>query len=91
MSDGSTDSPVKEEELVYVRFCHKGKIVSKFVGINAVEKADTAHISKAISAIMEGVCEEWESKLVALGTDGAAVMTGAKSGVVSRLKGTGPT
>ncbi|XP_045921378.1 zinc finger protein 862-like [Micropterus dolomieu] len=87
MSDGSTDSPVKEEELVYVRFCHKGKIESKFVGINAVEKADAAHISKAISDIMEGVCDEWESKLVALGTDGAAVMTGAKSGVVSRLKG----
>ncbi|XP_038832092.1 zinc finger protein 862-like [Salvelinus namaycush] len=86
MSDGSTDSSVKEEELVYVRFCHKGKIESKFVGIKSVEKADTAHISNAISAII--VCDEWGSKLVALGTDGAAVMTGAKNGVVSRLKGT---
>eukprot|EP00063_Salmo_salar_P088414 XP_014063249.1 PREDICTED: uncharacterized protein KIAA1586-like [Salmo salar] len=36
---------------------------------------------------MEGLCDEWWSKLVALGTDGAAVMTGAKNGVVSRLKG----
>lgn len=83
MSDGSTDSSVKEEEFVYVRFCHKGKIQSKFVGINSMEKADTAHIS---NSIMEGVCDEWGSKLVALGTDGAAVMTGAKNGVVSRLK-----
>lgn len=57
MSDGSTESPVKEEELVDVRFCHKCKIESKFVGINAVEKSDAAHISKAISAIMEGVCD----------------------------------
>lgn len=44
MSDRSTDSSVKEEELVYVRFCHKGKIESKFVGIKTVEKA---HISNA--------------------------------------------
>lgn len=87
MSDGSTDSSVKEEELVYVRFCHKGKIESKFVGIKSVEKADALHISNAISTIMEGVCDDWGSKLVALGTDGAAVMTGAKNGVVSRLKG----
>ncbi|XP_045548900.1 zinc finger protein 862-like [Salmo salar] len=87
MSDGSTDTSVKDEELVYVRFCHKGKIELKFVGIKSVEKADGAHISNAISAIMEGVCDEWRSKLVALGTDGAAVMTGAKNGVVSRLKG----
>ncbi|KAM9433090.1 zinc finger protein 862-like [Salvelinus alpinus] len=83
----STDSSVKEEELIYGRFCHKGKIESKFVGIKSVEKADAAHISNSISAIMEGVCDEWGSKSVALGTDGAAVMTGAKNGVVSRLKG----
>lgn len=85
MSDGSTDSSVKEEELVYVRWSHKGKI--EFVGIKSVEKAEAAHITSAIRDIMEGVCEEWESKLVALATDGAAVMVGAKSGVVSRLKG----
>lgn len=87
MSDGSTDSSVKEEELVYVRWSHKGKIERKFVGIKSVEKAEAAHITSAIRDIMEGVCEEWESKLVALATDGAAVMVGAKSGVVSRLKG----
>ena len=58
VSDGSTDGSVKEEELVYVRFCPKGKIESKFVGIKSVEKADAAHISNSISAIMEGVCDE---------------------------------
>uniref|UniRef100_A0A4W5QNY1 Uncharacterized protein n=1 Tax=Hucho hucho TaxID=62062 RepID=A0A4W5QNY1_9TELE len=86
MSDGSTDSSVKEEELVYVRFCHKGKIQLKFVAIKSIEKGDAAHISNAISGIMEGVCDEWGRKLVSLGTDGAAVMTGAKNVVVSRLK-----
>ena len=87
MSDGSTDSAVKEEELVYIRWSHKGKIESKFVGIKSVQKADAAHITNAIKAIMESVCNDWENKMVALATDGAAVMVGAKSGVVSRLKG----
>ncbi|KAK7944844.1 hypothetical protein WMY93_000572 [Mugilogobius chulae] len=36
---------------------------------------------------MDEVCGDWGSKLVALGTDGASVMTGAKNGVVSKLKG----
>jgi hypothetical protein len=58
VSDGSTDSSVKEEELVDVRFCPKGKIESKFVGIKSVEKADAAHISNSTSAIMEGVRDE---------------------------------
>lgn len=56
MSNGSTDISVKEEELIYVRFCHKGKIESKFVGIKSLEKADSAHISNTISVVMEGVC-----------------------------------
>ncbi|CAJ1081200.1 zinc finger protein 862-like isoform X2 [Xyrichtys novacula] len=79
MSDGSTDSAVKEEELVYVRWSHNGKIESKFVGIQTVEKADAAHITSIVRTIMEGICEEWESKLVTFATDGAAVMVGVKN------------
>lgn len=86
LSDGSTDSAVKEEELVYVRYCHEGKIESTFVGIQTVEKADAAHITTAINSIMEKVSSDWDRKLVAVATDGAAVMTGAQNGVVSRLK-----
>jgi hypothetical protein len=44
-------------------------------------------ISGVVSAIIEGVCDDWGSKLVALGTDGAALMIRAKNGVVSWLKG----
>ncbi|XP_036001453.1 zinc finger protein 862-like [Fundulus heteroclitus] len=86
-TDGSTDSSVKEEELVYVRFSHLGKIESKFVGIKSVEKADASHISQAICDIMDQVSDDCGSKLVAIGTDGASVMTGSKNGVVSKLKG----
>lgn len=87
MSDGSTDSAVKEEEMVYVRWSEKGKIFTRFVGIKSVKKADAETITRTIRSIMGGVCEDWESKLVALATDGAAVMVGCKNDVVTRLKG----
>jgi len=87
MSDGSTDCAVKEEEMVYVRFCKEGNVEVRFVGIQAVEKADSAHITQAIKSQMDAVCKGWEGKLVACATDGAAVMTGEKSGVVTRLRG----
>ena len=58
-----------------------------FVGIEAVEKADAAHITQAVRNQMKAVCVDWESKLIACATDGASVMTGDRSGVVTRLRG----
>lgn len=93
MSDSSTDSAVMEEELVYVRWATAGKMEVRFVGIQSVDKPDASHIAEAISSIMETVSGsedetgQWLQKLVACGTDGAAVMTGVKKGVVSKLRG----
>ncbi|KAL7398303.1 hypothetical protein ABVT39_007646 [Epinephelus coioides] len=75
------------QESVYVRLCTKGNVQVKFVGIEAVEKADSAHITRAIKNQMDAACEGWEGKLVACATDGAAVRSGGKNGVVTRLKG----
>lgn len=88
MSDGSTDSAVKEQEMVYVRSSVGGKIESKFVGIDAVDKADAENITKAIKDVMDKVSQQWDwdVKLVAVATDGAAVMVGARTGVVQRLR-----
>ncbi|KAL7375532.1 hypothetical protein ABVT39_019037 [Epinephelus coioides] len=86
MSDGSTDSAVKEQEMVYVRSSVGGKIESKFVGIDAVDKADAENTTKAIKDVMDKVCQQWEVKLVVVATDGAAVMAGARTGVVQRLR-----
>ena len=58
-----------------------------FVGIEPVDKADAEHITRAVQNQMKTVCKDWEAKLVALATDGASVMTGQRSGVVTRLKG----
>ena len=88
MSDSSTDSAVMEEELVYVRWATAGKVEVRFV-----DKPDASHITEAISAIMETVSGsedetgQWLQKLGACGTDGAAVMTGVKRGVVTQLRG----
>ena len=76
MTDGSTDSSVKEEEIVYVTTCVAGTVETAFVGITAAE-----NITTAIKGIMGSVCCDWEDKVVAIATDGAAVMAGARSGV----------
>lgn len=52
-----------------------------------MEKADSAHIAQAIKCQMDAACTGQEGKLVACATDGAAVMTGEKSGVMTRLRG----
>ncbi|KAK9972414.1 hypothetical protein ABG768_025721, partial [Culter alburnus] len=88
MSDGSTDTAVMEQEMLYTRLCNRGKVEVHFVGIQDVEKADGENIAQAIDNMMREVCgEEWQAKLVACATDGASMMTGTRTGVLSRLRG----
>jgi len=88
LSDGSTDSAVVEEEIVYVRFAVAGKINTHFVSLQPVQKADAETISQAVStAISVNVDPDWKDKLVAIATDGASVMLGKDNGVVKKLKG----
>ncbi len=70
--------------MVYVRTCVAGSVESKFIGIKAVEKADAENITDAVKEVMGTLSEDWEKKLVAITTDGVAVMTGSKNGVVGR-------
>ena len=87
MSDGSLDSAVIEEEMVYARSASEGKIKVDFVGIKAVSKPDATSIAEAVCNVMESeVSTDWKSKLVAITTDGAAVMTGVNNGVVTKLR-----
>ena len=54
LMDRSTDSSVKEEELLYIQTCTEGRVAVRFAGIDAVEKADAEHIS----GLMDSVDEE---------------------------------
>lgn len=52
-------------------------------------KADGDHISRAIiSTLTERYGDEWQQKLIGMGTDGASVMMGSKTGVSSILGNT---
>ncbi|XP_032364193.1 zinc finger protein 862 [Etheostoma spectabile] len=92
MSDGSLDSAVMEEEMVYVRSASEGKAKVDFVGVKAVSKPDATNIAEAVCSIMEsGVSTDWKNKLVAITTDGASVMTGVNNGVVAKLRADRPS
>lgn len=89
LSDGSTDSSIIEEEIVYARYVIQGEIFVRFLGLQSVPKADASTIAEAISTVVDNVLQlpDWKDRVVAYGTDGAAVMTGSKNGVVTRLRG----
>ena len=85
--DGSTDSGVQEEEIVYVRYCNSGEINTSFVALGSPERADADGIFKVISDSLNNVgIKDWHNKLVGVGSDGANVMTGKKGGVVAKWK-----
>ncbi|KAB5574978.1 hypothetical protein PHYPO_G00215330 [Pangasianodon hypophthalmus] len=90
MTNGSVDSSVTEEEMVYVRTAKAGQVRVYFAGVQAVSRPDASHIAEAVSSIMDSISgnsTRWKRKLVAITTDGAAVMTGEKNGVVTRIRG----
>ncbi|XP_069134264.1 zinc finger protein 862-like [Argopecten irradians] len=86
ISDGSTDSSSKEAEILYLRTSVKCKVSTFFVGIRNVPRGDAVTISSALIQLLnDRFGESWKEKLIGAGTDGAAVMTGKKSGVVKKV------
>ena len=84
---------IVEEENVYIRFVHNGEPTTKFVGIESPETADTgglfSAIKKALSNLDNGngsFPEQFYKKLFNVNFDGAAVMSGHKTGVQKRFK-----
>ena len=84
---------IVEEENVYIRFVHNGEPTTKFVGIESPETADAgglfSAIKKALSNLDNGngsFPEQFYKKLVNVNFDGAAVMSGHKTGVQKRFK-----
>lgn len=87
---GATDSAIQEQDITFVRTCQAGKIEVSFLGIVNTPKADatgvTASIVHAVQSGLSVPMHEFNKKFVAIATDGAAVMTGQKAGVVAKLK-----
>ena len=85
MADSATDVGVREGEDVYVRYLKDGEPVNTFVGLRPCLNAKAPGITEAVNSAMSNVCDNWKEKVVALGTDGAAVMVGEVGGVLPCL------
>ena len=85
MADSATDVGAREVEDVYVHYLKDGEPVNTFVGLRPCPNAKAPGITEAVNSAMSDVCDTWKEKVVALGTDRAAVMVG-EVGVFALLK-----
>ena len=90
-SDGSTDTTGVEQEFIYLRTCRGGVITQRMLcaGQPDSTRAEDIYIFINQSIDINGV-QHCMSKLVGFGSDGAANMQGAKSGVGVRLRSDHP-
>ena len=91
LNDGSTDSSVKEQELVYILYMSEGVAKVKYLSIESVENATAPAIKDAISEAFKrfGV-KEMPKHLLGLNVDGASVNTGIHSGLGALMKEDSP-
>ncbi|XP_052264597.1 E3 SUMO-protein ligase KIAA1586-like isoform X2 [Dreissena polymorpha] len=94
MMDESTDISVHQNLIMYIRCLEFDSLgnaepVTHFFAIDSLERANAESIHRKVldTLLKKGIDI---SKLCGISTDGAAVMTGNKSGVVTRLKGEVP-
>lgn len=87
MGDGGSDSCNKDLEILYVRMLCNGEPVNKYLKIvelpNGTADGVITSFNRALSTV--GV-NDWKNALVSVGSDGAAVYTGVRNGVVAKLK-----
>ena len=86
--DSSTDRATIDKEMVQVRLLQNNLPVYKLVAVKALAKADAAGtVSAIVSALdIECECNDWQSKLVELFADGAAVNMVVRSEAAKRLQ-----
>lgn len=85
--DGSTDDSITEQETIYMRTSHKGKILNRFICIGEPESTCSADLYQfVISQMKDNNIYGDMGKLVGFGSDGASNMTGVKHGLVTLIK-----
>ena len=91
--DGSMYSSTTDNQMIYIQACLEGVVHTHFICCCQVECWTTEGIVHAIKRAMETVID-WDqciAKLVALGSDGVAVMLGKNSGVITLLQAQQPS
>ena len=94
MLDDFTDVSVHQNMIVYIRILESDAHCylsphTYFLGIESIERANSVCIYTRVVNMLKrkGI---YISNLAGVSTDGAAVMAGNKSGVVTKLKGLVP-
>lgn len=88
LCDESTDSAIIEQLLIYVVFCKKGEVFTKFLNIVPLQKADAEAIFLALRNVCADMFQSTENpfeQLLCFVADGAAAMQGCKTGVSQRI------
>ena len=85
--DGSTDDGVVEQETLFIRSCHKGKVTAWFLCIGEPQSTASEDLyGFVIDQLKYNQIFPQMSKCVGFGSDGASNMVGKKSGLVTLLK-----
>ena len=87
---GSTDSSVREAEIMYVRYSDKENISNKFLALKNIPHANAENLTQLI----ENTLKEYRGftdanlyeKMVGFGADGTSVNMGCHNGIGARLK-----
>ena len=86
--DGSMDSSITDNEMIYIQTCLEGVVQRSFICCCRAECGTAEGIVHAIKRAKETVID-WDqgiAKLVALGSDGEAVMLGKNNAVITLLQ-----
>ena len=87
LTDGSTDSGIIEEEIMFVKYMKGGVQTTKFLSIQPPETGNGVGLKAAVEKGFESVgFLDWKQHITSIGTDGAAVNTGQNNGLVALLK-----
>ena len=88
LSDGSTDSAVIEQEIVYVLYLSSGGIPAvKYFSIESAENGDADGLKECIiSAFNRFGITNFSDRLLGLNVDGASVNTGIHKGLGAKIK-----
>lgn len=91
MCDETTDVAIKKELIVYAHYLGSDRQVhTAFIGMVEVPDGCAKTLFDALNRLCEDESLDIKNKLVAFGSDGAAVMIGARSGVATIFKQNSP-
>jgi hypothetical protein len=89
LTDETTDTANLKQLIFYLRYLVGGRPVTSFFGIHDIPDGTAETITDEARQLLTDLGIS-SSSLVGFGSDGAAVMTGSKSGVAARLSSSSP-